>query len=772
LGVGRQRVQQVASAFGVEFPENVVEQVDGRRPAAGADEGGLREAESEGDGALLALAGEGGSGGAVEFEGEVVAVRTDHRLPQAPLLGGAGGEGGCEVVAAGAFVAQAGHFAARADGGHLRGDEGGERGAKFPAGAAEVCAGGEERSVVGGEFASAVRTLLEQEIARAQRAFVGAEVFEVAGIALAAEEVEEAAAFRRGAAHQFDVLVGKERDEAGAEVFVGFALRQAVEGEFAAFGFGQMAGQGAVAGVAGQRKAVRPVPHGLGKGARARGLQAQEEADGLEHRGFAAGVGRAQQVQAGSRGEIRPREAAEVVHCEGPDNHGLPVSIFPAEKPDVAKEELKAARRRPNMGGPMQSLPGFRDFFPSDCARRNYITGTWCRVARAYGFREYDGPTLEPLDLYRKKNSGGEILGQLFSFTDKGEREVALRPEMTPTVARMLIAKAREFRKPIKWFSIAPFFRYEKQQSGRLREFLQLNCDLVGDDSPAADAEMLALLIATMRGFGLTGQDIVVRVSDRRAWMEFLAARGVTDEAQAREALSVIDKLEREAPDVLQQKLAAFGLELADVQQFIDGARPEFFTALSENLAARGMEGFCELDLRIVRGLAYYTGLVFEVFDRRSDRRALAGGGRFDRLLSDLSGGKVDLPAIGFGIGDVVLGDLLEDLPSTRALLESAVARDQACEVFVVVADEGRRAEALGVVQLLRALGRRVDYALTADKVARQFKDAAASGATVALVVGDEWPKLKVKNLAERTETELAQEALADWAANLQTPAP
>ena len=420
----------------------------------------------------------------------------------------------------------------------------------------------------------------------------------------------------------------------------------------------------------------------------------------------------------------------------------------------------------------MQSLPGFRDFFPSECARRNYLTGTWRRVARSFGFREYDGPTLEALDLYRKKNSGGEILGQLFSFTDKGEREVALRPEMTPTLARMLIAKAREFRKPIKWFSIAPFFRYEKQQSGRLREFLQLNCDLVGDGSPAADAEMLALLIETMRAFGLTEKDIVVRVSDRRAWMEFLGAQGITDETKAREVLAIIDKLERESPDALQAKLAPFGLSLAEIKQFIDAAKPPFFAALSENLAARGLEGFCELDLRIVRGLAYYTGLVFEVFDRRQDRRAIAGGGRFDRLLSDLSDGKVDLPAIGFGIGDVVLGDLLEDLPATRAKMDTAIVREQACDIFVVVADESRRSEALGVVQLLRALGKRVDYPLGADKVGRQFKDADASGAALALVVGEEWPKLKVKNLAARTETELAQEALADWASNLQTPAP
>ena len=424
------------------------------------------------------------------------------------------------------------------------------------------------------------------------------------------------------------------------------------------------------------------------------------------------------------------------------------------------------------MPGIMQSLPGFRDFFPAECARRNYLTGTWRRVARSFGFREYDGPTLEPLDLYRKKNSGGEILGQLFSFTDKGEREVALRPEMTPTVARMLIAKAREYRKPIKWFSIAPFFRYEKQQSGRLREFLQLNCDLVGDDSPAADAELLALLIETLRAFGLTSDHIVIRVSDRRAWMEFLATQGVTDEAQACEALTLIDKLEREPRDVLEKKLTPLGLSLGKIETFITSARPDFFTALQSNLAARGLDDFCQLDLRIVRGLAYYTGLVFEVFDRRQDRRAVAGGGRFDRLLSDLSDGKVDLPAIGFGIGDVVLGDLLADLPATRSKMEAAMAAEQATDIFVIVADESRRPEALGVVQLLRALGRRVDYPLNADKVGRQFKDADASGAAVALVVGEEWPKLKIKDLKARTETELSQEALADWAANLQTPAP
>jgi histidyl-tRNA synthetase len=259
---------------------------------------------------------------------------------------------------------------------------------------------------------------------------------------------------------------------------------------------------------------------------------------------------------------------------------------------------------------------------------------------------------------------------------------------MTPTLARMLIAKAREFRKPIKWFSIAPFFRYEKQQSGRLREFLQLNCDLIGDDSPEADAEMLSLLIETLRAFGLTSGDIVVRVSDRRAWLDFLASKGLTDEMQAREALAVIDKLEREAREVMESKLASFGLKFGDVEEFIATAQPAFYQKLQENLTARGLDGYCELDLKIVRGLAYYTGLVFEVFDRREERRAIAGGGRFDNLLRDLSDGKVDLPAIGFGMGDVVLGDLLQDLPETRARMEAGIAAGQACEIFVVVADE------------------------------------------------------------------------------------
>src|ERR1700741_5687057 len=168
----------------------------------------------------------------------------------------------------------------------------------------------------------------------------------------------------------------------------------------------------------------------------------------------------------------------------------------------------------------MQSLPGFRDFLPDDCAARNYIFACWREVARRCGFIEWDGPVLEPTELYKKK-SGTEIVDQLFNFTDKGEREVAMRPELTPTLARVVAAHEREFKKPLKWFSIGQFFRYEKQQRGRLREHFQLNCDIVGEVSPAADGELIALCIDILRSFGFTEADIVVRISSRTAWESF-----------------------------------------------------------------------------------------------------------------------------------------------------------------------------------------------------------------------------------------------------------
>jgi histidyl-tRNA synthetase len=408
-----------------------------------------------------------------------------------------------------------------------------------------------------------------------------------------------------------------------------------------------------------------------------------------------------------------------------------------------------------------QALPGFRDFYPEDCARRNYILTAWRNVAARYGFREYDGPVLEPIDLYKKK-SGGELVGQLFDFVDKGERHVALRPEMTPTLARMVAARERDYKKPLKWFCVPQFFRYEKQQRGRLREFYQLNCDILGDASPAADAELVAVMIDSLRCFGLSANDFVVRISDRRAWHDFVTRRGLAPE-RIGAFLEVVDKLERAPEGETRKRLEEFHIPLEAVREFMRNPMTEAseLRAFIEDLRARGLAEYVELDLGIVRGLAYYTGLVFEAFDRSKKERALAGGGRYDNLLSLMSDGKVDLPALGFGMGDVVLMNLLNDVPAAKTQLESATKMRSSADVYAVIAKPERRPDALALIQQFRDAGLRVDYPLSAMKVGKQFQSAEEAGAVVAVLFGDEWPQVKVKVLATRAETLVdRQEAL------------
>ncbi len=314
----------------------------------------------------------------------------------------------------------------------------------------------------------------------------------------------------------------------------------------------------------------------------------------------------------------------------------------------------------------MERLPGFRDFYPEPVPHeeawsadaRHYIFDRWRHTARRYGFREYDGPPLEALELYTAK-SGEEIVGQLYHFVDKGERVVALRPEMTPTLARMVAACERNYRKPIKWFAIPQLFRYERQQKGRLREHFQFNADIIGEADPAADAEMIALLIDSLRALRLTAEDFVLRLSSRRAWQQFFSQR-CPDSAKAYDFYQIIDKLEREESSVSRAKLAPLGFALDDVRAFIQASQPTAELELVlKNLGARGLADFVKIDYNVVRGLAYYTGVVFEAFDRKGQFRAIAGGGRYDDLVKRMSGGKVDLPALGFGMGDVVLYELL-----------------------------------------------------------------------------------------------------------------
>ena len=312
----------------------------------------------------------------------------------------------------------------------------------------------------------------------------------------------------------------------------------------------------------------------------------------------------------------------------------------------------------------------------------------------------------------------------------------------------------------MKWFCVPQFFRYEKQQRGRLREFYQLNCDILGEASPAADAELVAVLIDMLRGVGLGEQDFVVRLSSRSAWQEFFAQAGGNAEEEY-EFFQIVDKAERAPVEKTDAALAKFSLT---AQQVLDFMRSKTATAelapIFADLTARGLGGFVEIDYAIVRGLAYYTGVVFEVFDRSKNERALAGGGRYDKLLSLMSDGKTDLPALGFGMGDVVLANLINDTPAAKAQLDAWLARERAADVYVIIAKEERRPDALALVQRLREAGQRTDFPLTAAKIGKQFQTAEQLGARVAVLVGEEWPQVKVKALATHEERLVAQDEL------------
>ncbi len=416
------------------------------------------------------------------------------------------------------------------------------------------------------------------------------------------------------------------------------------------------------------------------------------------------------------------------------------------------------------------ALPGFRDFYPDELAERAYIMGVWRAAMRRYAFVEYDGPPLEPLDLYRKK-SGDELVGQLYSFTDKGGREVAMRPEMTPTFARMVAARASSLRKPVRWFSIPQLFRYERQQKGRLREHFQLNADIVGEAGVTADAELLALAIEVMRCLGLDATDVVARVSDRRLLQALLLEAGASD-ASLPSVYAVIDKLGRETADASRARLAAAAGgdviadrilaivncrsidELAQTYGEVDTVAPHL-TRLREYFSyveALNISDWVSLDLSIVRGLAYYTGIVFELFDARGEFRAICGGGRYDTLLETLGG--VDLPALGFGMGDVVLSDLLR----TRGLLPSTASRT---DYWIAADADTTPADVMSVAARLRARNRSVEYALKPQQVARQIKAATSAGARqVVLLKRDLFAagQVVVRNLDDGHEVTLAYE--------------
>ena len=426
----------------------------------------------------------------------------------------------------------------------------------------------------------------------------------------------------------------------------------------------------------------------------------------------------------------------------------------------------------------MQNLKGFRDFFPEEMAERNHLFETWRRVATRFGFVEYDGPPLELLELYMKK-SGDEIVEQLYHFEDKGGRHIALRPEMTPTLARMMAARVTTLPKPIKWFSIPQLFRYERNQRGRLREHFQLNVDIIGAPGVVADAELLAVALSVQLELGLRRDDVVARVNDRRVVAGALGVLGVTDDKIA-DVYAALDKFRKiSSPETFTALLQDAGVPADSIQELtrlcdgsatvfdwfephlgeVDEATRNALSDLEKYLGLmheKGLADLAEVDFSIVRGLAYYTGIVFELYDRKGKERAICGGGRYDDLIASLGG--PDMPALGFGMGDVVLSLILRD----RGLMPEAPAR--ADVVVIPVGDELARA-AREVTEELRRADVRAETPYAPAGVSKDLKAANQHRIPYAVIVGpDEWEarEVNLKDLKAGEQERVALSELAD----------
>ncbi len=435
-----------------------------------------------------------------------------------------------------------------------------------------------------------------------------------------------------------------------------------------------------------------------------------------------------------------------------------------------------------------QSPKGTRDFYPAEMAVRRRIEAAWRDASVAFGFDEIDGPTFEHLELYTAK-SGEGIVNELFSFRRAGgSDDYALRPEFTPTLARMAAARAAQLPVPIKWFAVPNFFRAERPQRGRLREFYQWNVDLLGAEGPAIDAEVIGVAVAALARLGLKHTDVRVKISHRVAAAKLVRALGVAEESVAG-AFELLDRRDKMPPEEFTKRAAALGLAGDALARFESAVRTRVqvgedlgvlasaagiaadelceLAALRDALVAADLASWCEFDLGIVRGLAYYTGTVFEIHEASGGERAIAGGGRYDGLVELVGGPKT--PAMGFGMGDVVLGLVLAD----RGLLpkdgNELLPRPDA---FVVSAGElAADAELPRLVARLRADGFHVRHSYKATRnVGKLLADASKQRARFAVILGAELAegRAMLKDLASGEQRPVA---LAELANLLRAPA-
>ncbi len=422
-----------------------------------------------------------------------------------------------------------------------------------------------------------------------------------------------------------------------------------------------------------------------------------------------------------------------------------------------------------------QAPKGTRDFYPEDMAWRRYLEDAWREVSIRNGFEEVDGPIFESLDLYKVK-SGDGIVSELFHFTDRGERELAIRPESTPTLARMVAERANTLKKPIKWFSIPNLCRAEKPQRGRLREFLQWNVDMLGTDEPIADAECILTAIDLLRALGLTPHQVKIKISHREVVRNILSRLGVENDNML-SAFELLDKRDKILPEIFAKEAQKLGMDSQRIERFNQVARVKYSAdtswdeiknkfavpvddladlyKLHRELKAFGISDWCEYDLGIVRGLAYYTGTVFEIHEISGAERAIAGGGRYDKLIEMVGG--PSMPAVGFGMGDVVLSLVLQD----KGLIPDEVT--DGTDVFVLSATSDANLLNRKIVGQLRANGMhaRFSYRSTTN-VGKLMKEADACRAKFAVIVDDRTQAnniMSVKNLktGEQTDVSIAQ---------------
>ena len=412
-----------------------------------------------------------------------------------------------------------------------------------------------------------------------------------------------------------------------------------------------------------------------------------------------------------------------------------------------------------------QGVRGTRDFYPEDMRLRNWLFDHFTNASLLHGFEEYDAPVLEYEELYTRKQ-GEEITQQLYNFQDKGNRKVALRPEMTPSLARMVMARAGGLPMPIKWFSIPQCWRYERTQRGRGREHYQWNVDIWGTTEISADAELISVLVTFFEGIGLTAKDIVIRVSSRKVLEEVLGSLGMRGDVFAQTCV-IVDKMGKLSSDVIEEQLSGLGhdsevittiqsvLGIKDMNGLQEALKDESVAVselnfLFDAIDSYGISEWVEFDASIVRGLAYYTGAVFEAHDKAGKFRAICGGGRYDKLLSTL-GGK-DLPATGFGFGDMVIMELLAEKDLIPELVSDI-------DDTVIPLNSDLRNAAVMVAASLRNSGRTVDLVLEDKKMKWVFKHAERVGAKrLVLLAPDEWSRkmVKIKDLDTGEESEIS----------------